>query len=136
MKIRWIFNALAAMEAVLCPGAVPYVRILRACPLDADRIFLSAAGAVLAALLFSRDKRRFIWKCAGSLCLFAALFILGAEAWLVGRCIRCVQCAVHCGIRRNEHGRRGGYFSAVDAYGFCGSYRRGYRKRRGAAFCH
>ena len=26
------------------PGAVPYVRILRACPLDADRIFLSAAG--------------------------------------------------------------------------------------------
>lgn len=61
------------------PGAVPYVRILRACPLDADRIFLSAAGAVLAALLFSRDKRRFIWKCAGSLCLFAALFILALK---------------------------------------------------------
>ena len=37
------------------------------------------AGAVLAALLFSRDKRRFIWKCAGSLCLFAALFILALK---------------------------------------------------------
>ena len=77
MKIRWIFNALAAMEAVLCPalclmyafcGLALWTQTVYFCPL---------LGAVLAALLFSRDKRRFIWKCAGSLCLFAAaLFVL------------------------------------------------------------
>ena len=79
MKIRWIFNALAAMEAVLCPalclmyafcGLALWTQTVYFCPLP---------GAVLAALLFSRDKRRFIWKCAGSLCLFAALFILALK---------------------------------------------------------
>ena len=79
MKIRWIFNALAAMEAVLCPalclmyafcGLALWTQTVYFCPL---------LGAVLAALLFSRDKRRFIWKCAGSLCLFAALFILALK---------------------------------------------------------
>ena len=79
MKIRWIFNALAAMEAVLCPalclmyafcGLALWTQTVYFCPL---------LGAVLAALLFSRDKRRFVWKCAGSLCLFAALFILALK---------------------------------------------------------
>ena len=69
MKIRWIFNALAVMEAVLCPvlclmyafcGFAIWTQTAYFCPL---------LGVVLAALLFSRDKRRFIWKCAGALCL-------------------------------------------------------------------
>ena len=93
MKIRWIFNALAVMEAVLCPalclmyafcGLALWTQTVYFCPL---------LGAVLAALLFSRDKRRFIWKCAVPVC---GAFHSGAEAWLVGRCIRCVQCAVRC----------------------------------------
>lgn len=76
MKIRLILNTLAALEAVLCPvlclmyafcGFAIWTQTVYFCPL---------LGVVLAALLFSRDKRRFICKCAGALCLFAALFVL------------------------------------------------------------
>lgn len=79
MKIRWIYNALAVLEGILCPvlcfmyafcGFAVWTQTAYFCPL---------LGAVLAALLFSRDKRRFIWKCAGSLCLFVVFFILALE---------------------------------------------------------
>lgn len=79
MKIRLILNMLAALEAVLCPvlclmyafcGFAIWTQTVYFCPL---------LGVVLAALLFSRDKRRFICKCAGALCLLAALFILALE---------------------------------------------------------
>ena len=59
MKIRWIFNALAAMEAVLCPalclmyafcGLALWTQTVYFCPL---------LGAVLAALWsFGRTSRR------------------------------------------------------------------------------
>lgn len=76
MKIRWIFNVLAAIEVILCPvlclmyafcGLAVWTQTAYFCPL---------LGVVLAALLFSRNKRRFIWKCTGALCLFVSLFIL------------------------------------------------------------
>lgn len=79
MKIRWIYNALAVLEGILCPvlclmyafcGFAVWTQTAYFCPL---------LGAVLAALLFSRDKRRFIWKCAGALCLFVGFFILALE---------------------------------------------------------
>jgi len=76
MKNRWIFNALAVMEGILCPvlclmyafcGLAIWTQTVYFCPL---------LGVALAALLFSRDKRRFIWKCVGVLCLFVVLFAL------------------------------------------------------------
>ena len=76
MRNKWVFNMLAVMEAVLCPalclmyafcGLAVWTQTVYFCPL---------LCAVLAALLFSRDKRRFIWKCVGALCLFVVLFIL------------------------------------------------------------
>lgn len=79
MKIRLILNTLAVLEAVLCPvlclmyafcGFAVWTQTVYFCPL---------LGVLLAALLFSRDKRRFIWKCAGALCLFAALFVLALD---------------------------------------------------------
>ena len=79
MRNKWIFNALAVVEVVLCPvlclmyafcGLAVWTQTVYFCPL---------LGVVLAALLFSRDKRRFIWKCAGALCLFVVLFILALK---------------------------------------------------------
>ena len=79
MKIGWIYNALALMEVIICPllclmyalcGLALWTQTVYFCPL---------LGAVLTALLFSRDKRRFIWKCAGALCLSVVLFILALE---------------------------------------------------------
>lgn len=79
MKIGWIYNALALMEVILCPllclmyafcGLAVWTQTVYFCPL---------LGAVLTALLFSRDKRRLIWKCAGALCLSVVLFILALE---------------------------------------------------------
>lgn len=79
MKKERVFNALAVLEGMLCPvlclmyafcGLAVWTRTAYFCPL---------LGVLMAALLFSRNKRRFIWKCAGALCLFVVLFILALE---------------------------------------------------------
>ena len=79
MKKERVFNALAVLEGMLCPvlclmyafcGLAVWTQTAYFCPL---------LGVLMAALLFSRNKRRFIWKCAGALCLLAALFILALE---------------------------------------------------------
>ena len=81
MKTRWIFNALAVMEAVLCPvlclvyafcGLAIWTQTTYFCPL---------LSVVLVMLLFSQDKRRFIWKCAGVVSLKRKIFGLRLEVY-------------------------------------------------------
>lgn len=79
MKIRWIYNALAVLEGILCPVLCLMYEFCGFAVWTQTAYFCPLLGAVLAALLFSRDKRRFIWKCAGALCLFVVFFILALE---------------------------------------------------------
>lgn len=79
MKKERVLNALAVLEGMLCPALCLMYAFCGLAVWTQTAYFCPLLGVVLAALLFSRNKRRFIWKCAGALCLFVVLFILALE---------------------------------------------------------